>query len=79
MNAATSTNRPSGVARPGSRSSHWAPLTAEATPVAWPSACHSRAVLTTSARCIPIRKNMAIPLSTMPARLAPNSSSAPLV
>ena len=57
---------------PGSRSSHWTLLIRAASPVAWPLACHFRATSMTSFRCIPTRTNTAIPLSTMPARLAPN-------
>ena len=77
MNATTSSTRAGVEASPGRRSSHCRWLILAARPVAWPSSCHARAVLTTSARFIPISRNISIPLSTIPARLAPNSSSAP--
>ncbi len=47
------------------------PSTHPASPRGGDPSCHWRAAVTTESRCIPTARKTAIPLSTIPARLAP--------
>ena len=77
MKASTRATRSQGELNTRRRCVSGSRSTQAARPVPRSCVCHARAASMTSLRCIPISRKTPMPLSTMPARLAPNSSSAP--